>query len=88
MRCAKSKLREHVPGHEIPDGLEVTLPDPSPPTETRTGWGGMLKTALTCAESSRVTSQGPVPSQTSLNHPPKAASPSGVAVKVTTVPAG
>lgn len=29
-----AKLLEHVPGHEMPAGLLVTLPDPEPPTVT------------------------------------------------------
>jgi len=39
-------LLEHVPGHEIPAGLLLTLPEPDPPTAT-VSEGSVLNVAVT-----------------------------------------
>ena len=56
-----ANVAEHVPGHAMPAGLEVTAPTPSPFTRTRNRW---LNVAVTvCAPSAVSEHVGVVPAQ-------------------------
>jgi hypothetical protein len=80
-----AKSAAHVPGHEIPVGLLVTIPIPFPPkvTVSRLVEIGTSKRAVTVA--SPVTLQGPVPEQ-APPHPTNAEPGAAAAFKDTTTP--
>lgn len=81
-----AKLLEHVPGHEMPVGLLVTLPDPDPPTVTVSA-GGNPKVAVTLRSELIVTVQAPVPEQPPPLQPANVDPADGLAVSVTIDPA-
>jgi len=77
-------LLEHVPGHEIPAGLLLTLPEPDPPTATASE-GSVLNVAVTLRSALIVTVHFPVPEQPPLQ-PENVDPAAGLALSVTFVP--
>jgi hypothetical protein len=82
-----AKLAEHVVPQEVPEGVLVTVPVPSPLLDTVRvkGPAFVLKFAPTDFAASMVTLQAPVPVQAPLQ-PANVEPESGVAVKFTTEP--
>ena len=78
-------LLEHVPGHEIPAGLLLTLPEPDPPTAT-VSEGSKSNVAVTLVSALIVTTHVPVPEQTPPLQPENVDRAAGLAVSVTFVP--
>lgn len=78
-------LLEHVPGHEIPAGLLLTLPEPDPPTAT-VSEGSKSNVAVTLESALIVTVHFPVPEQPAPLQPENVEPAPGLALSVTIVP--
>ena len=78
-------LLEHVPGHEIPAGLLLTLPEPDPPTATVSECS-VPNVAVTFRSALIVTAHVPVPEQPAPLQPENVDPAAGLALSVTFVP--
>jgi hypothetical protein len=82
--CASYAAVQTAP-HEIPAGLDVTVPLPLPFFATLSVYCCSANVAVTDTAASIVTTQVPVPVQPPPLHPVNIESPAGVAVNVTMV---
>ena len=77
----------HVPGQSMAGGAETTVPPPEPASVTTSGKAVVVNEAVTLRSPSNLSTHVPVPVQSPLQ-PPKMRPTSGVAVSVSSVPAG